>query len=273
LIVMPTSQGGVRCDPTDAAGVDRRERAPGVEPVPPEPEDDAAERGESDVVAGRHPATIAPELAPEAGPEDDRAGEGDHAAHRVDDGRAGEVAEPHAVVGGLQEPARPPGPVAEDRVDETADEKAVDEVAPEVGASDHCSRGDRRAGVGKGELEQPERHERDADGTGQVVGRRGATEEEELMTDDPVAAAEHEGEAERPEEQGAQARVDDALLKDVDHFTGPGEPRLEHHEAGLHEEHEERRGEGPRRVDAAHGVRQRRAVTLGGVRDVADDPG
>ena len=70
------------------------------------------------------------------------------------------------------------------------------------------------------------------------------------MADEAVADAEHEREAERPEEQRAQARVDDALLQDVDDLAGAGEAGLEHHEAGLHEEHEERGDEHPRRVGA-----------------------
>ena len=218
-----------------------------------------------EVVAGWHAAAVALELAAETGAEDDRAGEGDHAAHRVHHGRAGEVAEAHAAVGGLQEAARAPGPVAEDRVDEAADGEAVEQVALEVGASDHRPRRDRRAGVGEGELEQEERHERDA-GVGRPVEgvrRRGAVEEEELVADDAVAEAEHEGEAERPEQQRAQARVDDALLEDVDDLTGPGEAGLEHHEAGLHEEHEERGDKGPGRVDAVDRAGQRALPSVG----------
>ena len=61
---------------------------------------------------------------------------------------------------GLQPAARTPDPVAEDRVDEAADADAVEQVALEAGAADHGARGDRRAGVGEGELEQEERHER-----------------------------------------------------------------------------------------------------------------
>ena len=72
------------------------------------------------------------------------------------------------------------------------------------------------------------------------------------MADPAVADAEHEREAERPEQQGAQARVDDALLQDVDDLAGAGEAGLEHHEAGLHEEHQEGRDEHPRGVRPAH---------------------
>ena len=78
------------------------------------------------------------------------------------------------------------------------------------------------------------------------------------MADHPVAGAEHEGEAEGPEQQGAQARVDDALQQDVDGLPGAGEAGLQHHEAGLHEEHQERGDEHPGRVRGVHHVVDRR---------------
>ena len=77
------------------------------------------------------------------------------------------------------------------------------------------------------------------------------------MADQAVADAEHEREAERPEQHGAQAGVDDALLEDVDHLAGPGEAGLEHHEAGLHEEHQERGDKHPGGVRAVHDILDR----------------
>ena len=88
---------GVGGHSADARGVDRRQRAAGVEPVPAEPQDHAADGGDRQVVARWQPAAVALELAAEAWAEHDRAGEGDHAAHRVHDGRAGEVTDEHAV--------------------------------------------------------------------------------------------------------------------------------------------------------------------------------
>ena len=94
------------------------------------------------------------------------------------------------------------------------------------------------------------------------------------MADDAVAGAEHEGEAERPEQQRAQARVDDALLEDVDDLTSSGEPGLEHHEPGLHEEHEEGGDEHPGGVGAVDDARDLGLqIVLGcGVRETPDDP-
>ena len=68
------------------------------------------------------------------------------------------------------------------------------------------------------------------------------------MPDEAVAESEHERETECPKEQCAQTRVDDALLQDVDDLAGAGEAGLEHHESGLHEEHQECREQNPCRV-------------------------
>jgi hypothetical protein len=76
-------------------------------------------------------------------------------------------------------------------------------------------------------------------------------EEEVLVADDPVAQPELEGEADRPVEEAAQAGVEHAFQQHVDRFPGAGETRLEGHEAGLHEDDEERRDQHPRGVSRA----------------------
>ena len=63
-----------------------------------------------------------------------------------------------------QEAVRPPCPVADDRIDEAGDAEAVEQVADEAGAADHRAGGDGGAGVGEGELEEPEGQERYAGG-------------------------------------------------------------------------------------------------------------
>ena len=161
-------QRGVGGDPADALEVHGRQRRAGVEAVPAEPQDDAADGGDGQVVRRRRAAAVALELAAEARSEGDGAGEGDDAADGVHDGRAGEVTEDGAVgddavepAHGVAEPAaRAPDPVAEDRVDEAGHADAVEDVALEAGAADHGARGDRRRGVGEGELEQEEGQER-----------------------------------------------------------------------------------------------------------------
>ena len=65
---------------------------------------------------------------------------------------------------GGQEAVRTPGPVADDRIDEAGDAELVEQIADEAGAADHGARGDRGAGIGEGELEEPEGQEGDAGG-------------------------------------------------------------------------------------------------------------
>ena len=147
-------------DAADTAEVHRRQRAAGVEPVPTEPEDHAADRGDRHVVTGRHPSAVPLELATETRTERDRAGQGDHAADGVHDGGAREVTERRVP---RREPSvGTPHPVAEDRVDEAAHTDAVEQVAAERGTTDHGTGRDRAARVGERELEQEEREERDS---------------------------------------------------------------------------------------------------------------
>ena len=154
-------QRGVGGHPADALEVHGRQRGAGVEPVPPEPQDDGAD-GPDDEVVGRHwPAAVPLEPPPEPGSQRDGAEQGDEPADGVDHRGAGEVPEDGAVgevveeMGGhVAEPAaRPPHPVTEDRVDEARHGHGVVDVALEPGAADHGPRGHGRAGVGEGELE------------------------------------------------------------------------------------------------------------------------
>src|SRR5947209_971870 len=83
----------------------------------------------------------------------------------VHDGRSREVTEDSAVRERVEElrrhvaqpAARPPCPVAEDRVDEARHRGRVQDVALEPGAADHRAGRDRRARVCERELEEPER--------------------------------------------------------------------------------------------------------------------
>ena len=117
-------------------------------------------------------------FASEPWAENDGAGQRNESADGMNDRRAGEIMEAHAqrweeVSGAAHrgQPAiRSPSPVSDDRIDETGDADAVEKIADESGATDHRARGDRRAGIGEGELEDPDCQERDARGF--VGGRR-----------------------------------------------------------------------------------------------------
>ena len=136
--------------------------------------------------------------------------------------------------------------MAEDRVDEASHADAVEQIALEAGPSHHGTGDDGAGGVSKRELEQPERHERNA---GRAVGVRHTLQEEVVVSDPPVARAEHEREAEHVERDATDRGVDDALDHDVRDFARSGEATFEHHEPGLHEEHQERREQSPHGVD------------------------
>ena len=60
-----------------------------------------------------------------------------------------------------------------------------------------------------------------------------------VPTDESVAAAKHEREAERPVQQAAHARVEHAFDQHVDGFAVSAHPRFEHGEARLHAEDQE----------------------------------
>src|SRR6185369_9288553 len=136
-----------------------------------------------------------------------------------------------------EETVRAPGPVADDRVDKAGDGDAIYQIANETGTADHRARRDGRAGIGKSKLEEPERQERHAAG---FIRRRHTVQEEPVVPDESIAVAEHEGETKGVEKDTAQAGIDDAFHQNVDGLARAAEPGLQHGEADLHTENEER---------------------------------
>src|SRR5579864_9183850 len=100
-----------------------------------------------------------------------------------------------------------------DRINETGDGHAIEQVADESGAADHRARGNCGAGIGKGKLEDPDRQERYSGG---FIGCRRILEKEPMVADEAVAMAEHEGEAEGVEQKAAKTSVDDTFHQHVD---------------------------------------------------------
>ena len=104
-------------------------RRRGVEAEPAEQQDERAEHGHRDVVAGQRPGLAVRAVLADAGTEHDGAGQRGHAAHGVHDAGAGEVDVAEAeveVVAELAQPAAAPGPRAEERVVDGAAEQAPD---------------------------------------------------------------------------------------------------------------------------------------------------
>ena len=79
-----------------------------------------------------------------------------------------------------------------------------------------------------------------------------------------VAVFEHEGEADGPEEDAADAGVGDAFDEDVDRLALAGEARLEHDEADLHAEDQEGGDQRPGGVDGVDRRDRVGCVRLGG---------
>ena len=199
------SQRGVGRDATDADEVHGGERRAGIESIPAKPEQQAARCRDREIVGQHRAAAVAFELAPQAWPQDDGSGQRYHAADGVDHGRAGKVMEALTEVGeevacgahGCQESVRPPCPVANDGIDEARHADRVEQVADEAGAPDHGAGGNGGAGVRERELEDPEGKEGDARC---LIGCGCPLQEEPVVTDEAVAMAEHEGEADGIEE-------------------------------------------------------------------------
>src|SRR5689334_16489993 len=91
-----------------------------------------------------------------------------------------------------QETVRAPGPVTDDGVNETCNRNTVEEVANKCSTANHGAGGDRRTGVGKGELEDPYGQEGYACS---FISRRRILQEEPVVADESIAVAEHECEA------------------------------------------------------------------------------
>ena len=77
---------GVHRHATDAGVIHDRERRAGVEAVPAEPEDQAADDGDGEIVRKHRPAAVTLELATQPGPKHDGAGDRNPSADRVHDG-------------------------------------------------------------------------------------------------------------------------------------------------------------------------------------------
>ena len=214
-------------------------------------------------------AAVAFEFPAESRAQNDSASQRDKSADRVDDRRSGEVMKGHArsrpemaVAAHVREPpVRTPGPVTDHRIDEAGHADAVKKIADESRAADHRAGGDRRAGIGECELENPDGQERD---TRRFIRFRRVLQEEPVIADKPVAVAEHEREADGVKQEAAKTRVDHALDEHVHRLARAAEPGFQHREADLHAEHQERRHKSPGGVHRIHhvgGFNHRRVVS------------
>ena len=121
-------------DASDRA--DARRVAAGVEPEPANPQEEHAKRAKDEAVARNRVRLAVVAVLADAGPQRNRAREGDPAAYGVDDRGAGEVVEAKLLKPALRRRASKaaPHPVSAHGIDEARDDDRVDEVALELDA-------------------------------------------------------------------------------------------------------------------------------------------
>src|ERR1700730_15473281 len=131
-----SSESCIGGDSADAYKIHGRERAPGIEPVPAKPKNEAATDGDSQIMRQHGPTPVALECAAQPWAENDRARQSDESANGMDHSRSSEIMEAHAQrwedissAAHVRQPAvRSPSPVSDDRVNETSDADAVEKV-------------------------------------------------------------------------------------------------------------------------------------------------
>ena len=243
---------------TADARVHPRQRRARIEPEPAEREDERAEHGHRDVVAGdRLRLAVACVLA-DARPQHPRPDQRGGAAHQVDHRAAREVDVAVAeteVAPQLRQPPAAPHPVRVDRVGDPRDHEAEDHERREAPAFGHRPGRDRRGRVHEHHLEQEQRRDRRrvdrrrqeetlrapqtevlaGDGHGELA-RQGRVVAERGQRAD---AAHLQPEPERPEADDAD-RVDEEVHPHrVGDVLGAGQARLHQREPRLHEHHHE----------------------------------
>mmetsp|Transcript_54471 Transcript_54471/g.133147 ORF Transcript_54471/g.133147 Transcript_54471/m.133147 type:complete len:356 (-) Transcript_54471:181-1248(-) len=249
---------------------------PAVEAVPAEPQNEGAKGHQSGIVRGHRVNCPSDGIeAPLARPERDRAHKPRPATDSVHDARASEI--DHAI--GLRvvakdgtcvtvrirastpsrEPSCAPHPVHDDGVDEGGDEDGVDEVGRDLAALRHAARHDR----GGSSSESPLKEER----CPSVLPPRAPRPVIDLRQG-KVGLSNHatgrlavgEAVANEPEHDGCARGIEDVLEEDVDHVLAGDGARLEHAEAGLHEEDERAAQHQPQQVGIHGEVRDFNAV-------------
>ena len=154
-----------------------------------------------------------------------------------------ELLEPAVRAVSTDERARAPRPVAEDRVGHGRDEGGEHQVAAEAHPL-----GDRAGHERRRRRDEPELEEEEG---GQE--RAVALEDEGRRADEAARVdAEHQAEAEQPEQRRRDEEVGEVLDRDVDRVLRPDQAALERREARLHEEDECRADEQPGDVDGLY---------------------
>ncbi len=191
------------------------------------------------------------EKRPEARAKDNCSRQTGKAAHGVNHDRAGEIVKAHRV-----QPATAPLPRSANRVDESGEERTVDQVSAEFHATGNGPRDDRRGGGGEGDLEQEInlRVQRAGARRARVEFANHRSRELEVALGRVLEARVHQSIADEEEQEHTDGQIHQVLAKNVHGVLGRIEARLKHGEPGLHEENQHGTEE---QCDVVYGERQR----------------
>lgn len=192
--------------------------------------------------------------AADAGTKDGGSDAGREAPDHVHDAASGEVDGANVQQGfaleGAQKSLVGPDPVHDNGVDKGGEEEGVGRVGEHAATFSDGSRNDRRGSRGEGELE-----EEVVEG---VLALELSGEEEERGADDLVSVvvlAVSESISERPEGEGADARIQQVFEHNVLHVLRSHRSGTKHGKAGLHHEHQNAAEQNPHNVGGyAHGI-------------------
>ena len=137
----------------------------------------------------------------------------------------------------LCEPTAAPDPMTGNRIDDRRNNHRVNAVCREFGALCHRTGNNGRSSCTEYGLEDQ--------GRPVVALTDNAVSEEIKAAEERACRAEHDAEAEDPEDRRAEREVHQVLHNDVAGILCSGEAGLNHCEAGLHEEYQRRRNKRP----------------------------
>ncbi len=189
----------------------------GVESEPSHPEDEHTEGSQGEVVTRNGTALAVLAVLAQTGTEGDGADECQHTTHTMHDGRTGKVVEHitkgrhHERVGSIvAKPTAAPSPMAFHGIDDERDESAIHQIHGELRAFSHRTAHDGGGGGTEDGLENQETFRRQValvEGEVAPVGQADESAQD--------VAAEHQAEADKEEQQGAEHEIDKVLHQDV----------------------------------------------------------
>ncbi len=178
--------------------------------------------------------------AADARSQDDDAGQRDPSTDGMHHGGTGEIDEAAGGKPGLvlRHEARAPGPMAENRIDQQADNGRQHDIGRIAHALGHGTGDDRRGRAGKGHLKNEE-------GIGPFIEAGIAPERARRPEQPHDRGAEHDHETENGEAGSGDEEVRDVLLRHIDGVLRADHACFQQKKPGLHQQHEDGSGHHP----------------------------